>query len=45
MTPLLIKGGERSDIQYYNFLLLFEEEYPDIHVRGRWWTFETLFFI
>ena len=40
MTHLLWKGGESSDIQYYNILLLDKEEYPDRSVRGRWWTFE-----
>jgi len=30
------KGGENI-IYYFNFLLLLEEEYPDLSVRGRWW--------
>jgi hypothetical protein len=27
MIPLLLKGGESYDNQYFNFLLLVEEEY------------------
>jgi hypothetical protein len=41
MTPLLMKGGESFDNLHFNFLLLPEEEYPDLSVRGRRWTFST----